>query len=98
MAGWRDSNRRARLPADWPIRVAFILDRDPTCRICHTAPSTEVDHIQHGDNHQLTNLQGVCTRCHATKSGREGATARQQRGGYQKQKRQQEIHPGVRTD
>ena len=43
MSGWEGSNRRARLPDDWPQRRAAILKRDPTCRlriVCQGAPST----------------------------------------------------------
>ncbi|WP_018686515.1 HNH endonuclease [Actinokineospora enzanensis] len=74
--GWTGSDRRARLPRDWPRRRALVLARDPWCRLCWTQPSTQADHIIAGDDHSLSNLQGVCARCHAAKSSSEGGRAR----------------------
>lgn len=73
--GWESSDRAARLPPDWPRIRARILARDPVCRICRRRPATEVDHIQRGDDHRPHNLRGVCSPCHASKSGREGGQA-----------------------
>lgn len=89
---WSGSTRAGRLPADWRARRARILARDPLCRLCGTNPSVEVDHIAPGDNHDETNLQGVCRACHRFKSAREGgrASARRPPG-----TRPAEPHPGV---
>jgi 5-methylcytosine-specific restriction protein A len=92
---WSDSTRRARLPPDWPSRRARVLVRDPVCRLCGQQPSTEVDHIVPGDNHDLTNLQGVCTACHQTKSSREGGHASALR--RPSRTRPPEPHPGLRN-
>lgn len=73
---WQGSTRRARLPRNWNRVRATILHRDPTCQACGTAPSTEVDHIQPGDNHHPSNLQGLCTNCHRAKTQAEAAAAR----------------------
>lgn len=77
---WANSDRRARLPRDWDRIRASILERDRwLCQLHYegcTRIAQEVDHIQAGDNHHPTNLQAACTRCHATKSTREGAAAR----------------------
>jgi len=53
-----------------------VLRRDPVCRICDSAASVEVDHIQRGNDHRLVNLRGVCARCHKEKTQREAAEAR----------------------
>ena len=49
---------------------AFVLRRDPTCRICEVAPTTEVDHIWprcYGGDDTAANLQGVCSPCNKRK-------------------------------
>lgn len=97
---WHSSNRRARLPRDWPKTHSRILGRDPvcTCHGCHacTAPgvrclrlSTDVDHLVRGDNHDDTNLAGKCGPCHDVKSSSEGHAARP------KLSRPAEPHPGL---
>jgi 5-methylcytosine-specific restriction enzyme A len=64
----------------WRDRTApAVLARDPICRICGRAWSTETDHVtplrlcqaRGIDPHDPANLQGVCTPCHATKTVRE---------------------------
>ena len=93
MAAWSGSDRAARLPRDWPRRRARVLRRDRLCRVCLLAPSTEVDHVIPGDDHSDANLQGICGRCHATKSGREGGrAAAAQRPSA---RRPPEPHPGL---
>jgi 5-methylcytosine-specific restriction endonuclease McrA len=52
-----------------------VLDRDPVCRVCCNAESTEVDHVNAGDDHSLLNLQGICQPCHGRKSAQEGQAA-----------------------
>ena len=54
--------------------------------------ATEVDHVQHGDNHDLANLQAVCSDCHSRKSAAEGVTARTKHS----RKRPTGPHPGLR--
>lgn len=72
---WSESTRAARLPPNWPRIRARILRRDPLCKVCGQRLSTEVDHIEPGDDHDETNLQGICSPCHAIKSAREGGRA-----------------------
>ncbi|MEO6081576.1 MAG: HNH endonuclease signature motif containing protein [Umezawaea sp.] len=72
---WSDSSRATRLPRNWPAIRARVLRRDPLCRVCGHRLSTEVDHIEPGDDHDETNLQGICSPCHAVKSAREGGHA-----------------------
>ena len=70
-----------------------MLLRDPVCRICGKAPSVEADHRDPRGGHELTNLQGVCGRCHRIKTQEESLQAR----GYgAKRKREVERHPGAR--
>lgn len=73
---WKGSDRRARLPRDWQRTRQRILRRDPICKACGTSPSTDVDHMAAGDNHDDSNLQGLCKGCHARKSSAEGRAAR----------------------
>jgi hypothetical protein len=69
------STRRRRLPKDWPKRRGFVLRRDPTCRICGTAPATEVHHLYGWQDNRPEALVGVCTPCHRSETGREGRAA-----------------------
>ena len=85
---WAGSDRKSRLPADWPKRRRIVLDRDPVCQLrthCTGAPSTEVDHRDAGDDHRLSNLQGVCGPCHKHKTATERPS----------QRRANEAHPGL---
>jgi len=95
---WCTSNRRRRLPADWPQRAARVLRRDghrcqlrwPGC----IGTATEVDHRTPGDDHREINLQAVCTPCHRKKSSREGNAAQARRRALRF--RPPERHPGIR--
>ena len=73
---WEGSDRHQRLPRGWARLRRTILARDPWCSVCGQSASTEVDHIQAGDNHHITNLQGICTQCHKTKTQAEAQEAR----------------------
>ena len=76
---------------DWPVLVKQILRRDPWCMLRGTGCerlSVEVDHIvavSDGGTNDPENLRGVCKRCHARRTGQQGARAanakrRKQRG------------------
>jgi hypothetical protein len=75
MPSWRTTP----LPPGWQTTIRpRILRRDTTCQLrthCWGAPSTEVDHIDDNDNHDDDNLRGVCTQCHAHRTGQQGAEA-----------------------
>lgn len=94
---WASSNRRARLPKDWPRIRARILERDGhQCtwiegRTRCVAVATDVDHIRNNDDHRDSNLQSLCGPHHRIKSSREGVAARH---AYPR-KRSSEQHPGV---
>lgn len=55
-------------------------------------PANQVDHIEHGDDHSLDNLQALCRWHHARKSSAEGAAARRPRAS---RSRAPEAHPGM---
>lgn len=96
--GWQGSDRKARLPEDWSQRRQRILIRDKrTCQIVDDGcliTATEVDHIHAGDDHDDTNLQAVCSECHAHKSAREGVEARTRI--LTDRRRPTPRHPGLR--
>jgi 5-methylcytosine-specific restriction protein A len=61
-----------------------ILAEEPTCRHCDklgiVTPSEEVDHIiplSLGGGEDRSNKQALCKPCHAAKTAREAAAARQ---------------------
>lgn len=77
---WSTSNRRERLPENWPaLRKQVFRIKGRLCALryagCQTE-ATEVDHITPGDDHSLGNLQPACASCHAQKSALEGRLMR----------------------
>ena len=92
---WQGSDRKSRLPSNWPKLRKRILRRDGgLCRLGYEGclrAATEVDHVQRGDNHDPSNLQAVCRACHAKKSTREGVEARLRFS----RDREREGHPGL---
>lgn len=95
---WKNSDRKQRLPVDWQRRRKEVLRRDSNrCQLrwlgCEVE-AKEVDHIVAGDNHDLENLQAVCSSCHGKKSSSEGFRALQRL--RKKRFRQVEKHPGLR--
>ena len=95
---WATSTRRRRLPKDWPNRRRQVLDRDRhRCRIngpnC-TVEATEVDHIVNNDDHELANLQAVCSPCHKAKTRAEAQAAK---AAAPRRTRPAEPHPGLTT-
>ncbi len=97
---WKDSTRRNRLPRDWEARRRRVLLRDGNaCQVksetgiyCN-APANEVDHIERGDDHSLTNLRAICTPHHRAKSSAEGVAARAAKRASRA--RPDEPHPGL---
>lgn len=84
--------RTTLLPEDWASLRRAVMQRDYyICQLAYdgcTWRATEVDHRIRGDNHAMSNLQAVCSKCHATKTGREANAARRKR------KNDPEPHPG----
>jgi 5-methylcytosine-specific restriction protein A len=82
VTAWEGSDRRTRLPADWPARRARVLARDSyrcTARWYDDTrcaePATDVDHVHPGDNDADDNLTSLCGWHHRRKSASEGGTA-----------------------
>jgi 5-methylcytosine-specific restriction endonuclease McrA len=74
VTAWQGSTRRERLPNQWHNIRKAILKRDKNvCYVCGKF-GNEVDHIIPGDNHSNDNLATICTKCHRSKSGREGGS------------------------
>lgn len=93
--GWAGSDRVKRLPPGWPKIRAKILERDPTCMVCHVRPSAFCDHIvAKEDDHRPEGLQGICGPCHDQKSSREGNDA-QRANPRPGRARPAEKHPGL---
>jgi 5-methylcytosine-specific restriction enzyme A len=77
----RPKANQDRYSGDWPQLVQQILRRDPWCMLrfsgCERL-SVQVDHIRsvaEGGDNSPENLRGVCRRCHARRTGQQGARA-----------------------
>jgi len=100
--GWADSDRKSRLPADWPLLRQVVIERaGGRCearkkdgRRCWDR-GTDVDHIIAGDDHRLEALQLLCAWHHAKKSSAEGNAA--QAALRAMLKHPVERHPGLIT-
>lgn len=103
---WENSDRKARLPANWAALRQIVLTRcggrceehmrsGKRCR----DRATDVDHIVPGDDHSVGNLRGICAWHHKRKSGQEGAaaSAARQAAITAKLTRKPEKHPGTLT-
>jgi 5-methylcytosine-specific restriction protein A len=92
---WDTSDRRRRLPANWPQLVRQVKNRDGHRCTWHDngqrciGPADEVDHVLNNDDHRLSNLRSLCKPHHAKKSAAEGVAARRSR------RRPTEPHPGL---
>ena len=59
---------------NWMQLRAFVLARDPVCKICGRKPSRHCDHIKPkrtGGKDTPSNLQGLCASCHNRKTATE---------------------------
>lgn len=99
MTAWEGSTRRARLPHNWPKLRVQVMRRDQhTCQAVNEdgAPcglkATDVDHIIAGDNHDLSNLQALCTWHHRQKTAAEANAAKIR---IEPRSRKAEQHPGM---
>ena len=80
--GWQGSDRKSRLPADWPLLRRVVIERaGGRCEVIKKNgkrcwdDAVDVDHIVAGDDHSLAALQGICAWHHKRKSSREGNAA-----------------------
>ncbi|MFD5864386.1 HNH endonuclease [Agromyces sp. NPDC127015] len=100
MPGWQGSNRKSRLPKDWPQTRKRILARDGyrcTWRadgVRCSEKASDVDHIERGDNHDDSNLRSLCGPHHRRKSSSEGGSAYRRPSRYNV-KRPAAQHPGL---
>lgn len=98
---WETSTRRARLPKDWPKRVAATKARAKgRCEGVTLAGESpwhaadcdgfgrECDHHERGDDHALSNLRWLSTPCHKAKTEAENVADRA------RLRRRSEAHPG----
>lgn len=99
---WSTSDRRDRLPHDWPKLRAQTRKRAggrcewvlPEGRRCPT-PGTDCDHVIPGDDHALTNLQWLCGPHHRVKTTQDNQAAQALRQALRT--RPTDTHPGRRT-
>lgn len=60
-----------------------VMRRDPMCRACGVAPSTDADHVipvgDGGAPYDVANGQGLCHDCHDIKTRRENAERNRER-------------------
>lgn len=71
---FRGSRHQRGYGRRWEKLRVMILNRDPLCRACGSAPSAEVDHIvpkAKGGTDHPDNLQGLCKPCHSRKTATE---------------------------
>jgi 5-methylcytosine-specific restriction protein A len=98
---WDESDRRERLPDNWPELVVAVKRRaggqcqwklPKTGKRCPRR-GTDVDHRVPGDDHSMSNLQLLCPHHHGMKSSAEGRAAK--RAKKQSRYRPSEEHPGT---
>jgi 5-methylcytosine-specific restriction protein A len=105
--GWKDSDRRARLPTDWPARRTAVHKRSGwKCEVlvikhagglpqrCGRYADGGVDHIINDDDDSLSNLRDTCSTHHRSKSSQEGNAAKAARRALIKRPKPPERHPG----
>ena len=81
---WSTSNRRARLPKNWPELCRIVRKRSggrcefrlPSGARCPRRGDGGVDHIINDDDHSLSNLRDSCATHHGRKSSEEGRIAK----------------------
>jgi 5-methylcytosine-specific restriction enzyme A len=74
-ASWGTGARGRTMPPGWGKTRATVLRRDPTCRLCLAAPSTEVHHAA-PPSEDPADLLGVCAPCHRAETQRQAVAAR----------------------
>lgn len=98
--GWAGSDRKSRLPDDWPLLRQVVIERAGGRCEAHKKDGrrcwddgTDVDHKVAGDDDSLANLQLLCTWHHRQKSSIEGNAAK---AALRAQlKHPVEAHPGI---
>ena len=70
----RRSERAFYASPDWRALRYAVLLRDPICKLCGRARSTQADHKtprSQGGADTMENLQGACLSCHSRKTAGE---------------------------
>lgn len=102
--GWETSDRRERLPSNWPQLVKIVRKRSggrcefllPSGKRCPRKGDGGVDHIVNDDNHSLENLRDTCKHHHGKKSSAEGLAAREANKGLPVKRFPPGRHPRFR--
>lgn len=95
---WSTSDRRHRLPKDWPaIKARTKARANDRCQAPRHDPRCDgyghdADHIIPGDDHSDHNLQWLNEYCHRAKTSEE--TAARNRLNAKLRRRPEEDHPG----
>lgn len=98
---WETSDRKERLPDNWPkIRAMVKARAKGKCEATVHARGcggwgSDADHITAGDNHSLANLQWLSGACHRAKTNHE--TSQRNRERKAARYRPKEQHPGSIT-
>lgn len=103
MPGWQGSDRKSRLPPNWPALRKQRLELDHwKCRWIVNGrrcgePATDVDHIVPNDDDSMNNLRSLCSAHHRHKSGQEGARgrARKLEAVREKYRKPESAHPST---
>lgn len=101
--GWENSTRAERLPSNWyRLRESVRLRANGRCEAlmrdntrCPDA-GAECDHVERGDNHDLSNLQWLCKWHHNKKTQQEAAAARAGHPRVNRAAHPRMQHPGLR--
>ena len=77
--GWTtdgQSKRKAELPKNWSALRKVVIKRDRGKCVWCGEPGNQVDHIERGTDHSLTNLRLLCRACHMRRTGRDGGKSK----------------------
>ena len=71
----RHESRKVYLSKRWRILRRKVLYDHPICQMCDAELAVDVDHVipieRGGDPWAMSNLQGLCRRCHGRKTKAE---------------------------
>lgn len=105
MAHWRGSDRKQRLPPNWPTLRRQAKERaGGICEmVAHgyrcTEVGTDADHIEPSGSDDLSNIQWLCRKHHLQKTGRDSHHLRRKKikaakARFEKRFGHQEVHSG----
>ena len=98
MAWAPGGKRMAELPTNWRTIRRQVIARDRVCVFCGER-GTDVDHIERGQDHSLSNLRLLCHTCHMKRTGRDGGQTPRGPSALEKARAaRQEQHPGIIRD